>query len=48
MFTLLLGIAIGLIVGWNFLQQPIWAAKMVHDVKAKLGMNDNSIPPSVN
>ena len=38
MFSLLLGIAIGLIIGWNFLPQPEWAKSAVEKVKDFIGL----------
>lgn len=36
MVEFLLGVAIGLIVGWNFLKQPVWVAEFVAKVKKKI------------
>lgn len=34
--TFLFGVAVGLIVGWNFLPQPVWVAEKVALVVKKL------------
>lgn len=33
----LLGLAVGLLVGWNFLAQPEWVRDYVEKVRTKLG-----------
>jgi len=34
----LLGLATGLVIGWNFLPQPAWVKDKVEGLKSKLGM----------
>lgn len=36
MLGLVVGFVAGLVVGWNFLDQPIWARNIVFQAKAKL------------
>ena len=33
---LLVGIAIGLVIGWNFLPQPAWVKENVDKIKTKI------------
>ena len=37
MITFIVGVVVGLVVGWNFLKQPEAVATWVAQVKAKLG-----------
>ena len=37
MTVFLMGLAIGLIVGWNVLPQPAWVERLYFRVKRKLG-----------
>jgi|DEB0MinimDraft_6_1074348.scaffolds.fasta_scaffold464498_1 hypothetical protein len=39
MFSLLLGVAIGLIIGWNFLPQPVWVQTAIKKAKEYLGFS---------
>lgn len=36
MTTFLIGAAIGLVVGWNFLPQPAWVLALVAKMRAKV------------
>lgn len=36
MIELLIGIAIGLIIGWNFLPQPEWIKQKLDEIRSKL------------
>lgn len=38
MTTFVVGVVVGLIVGWNFLKQPEWVATQVAKLRAKLGL----------
>lgn len=34
----ILGVVVGLVVGWNFLPQPAFVADLIAKAKAKLGL----------
>lgn len=34
----ILGVVVGLLVGWNFLKQPEWVATNVTKLRTKLGL----------
>lgn len=34
--TFVVGVVVGLVIGWNFLPQPQWVAGLVEQLKAKL------------
>lgn len=36
MIEFLTGIAIGLIIGWNFLHQPEWIKQKLNEIRSKL------------
>ena len=36
--TFVLGVVVGLLIGWNFLAQPSWAKRLVDKAKAKVGL----------
>ena len=36
--SLILGVAIGLVVGWNFFPQPVFVAEKIAAIRAKLGL----------
>ncbi len=36
----------GLVVGWNFLAQPEWVAKIVENIKSRF-KKDDTTPPAV-
>lgn len=38
MTTFVVGVVVGLIVGWNFLKQPEWVATQVAKLRTKLGL----------
>jgi len=38
MIELLVGIIIGLVIGWNFLPQPDWVKQKIDELKAKLNL----------
>jgi hypothetical protein len=38
MFVFVLGVAIGLVVGWNFLPQPEWVKEKIDELRSKLNL----------
>lgn len=36
MFWFLVGVAVGLLIGWNLLPQPTWVSELYEQAKAKL------------
>jgi hypothetical protein len=36
MGALLFGFVVGLVVGWNFIAQPVWFAEFLNKIKEKL------------
>lgn len=46
MFSFIVAFVLGLIVGWNFLDQPIWVRNFIYKWQVKLGMiKDNDFNP---
>lgn len=35
MFEFLLGVAVGLVIGWNFLPQPEWVKEKIDKLRSK-------------
>lgn len=35
--SFIIGVAVGLVVGWNFFPQPAFVAKKVAEIRTKLG-----------
>jgi hypothetical protein len=46
MITAIIFFGLGLVVGWNFLDQPVAVQVAINKLKSKLGLVNKDIPPA--